>query len=190
MSSLTLLNSTSLWLVSGFNFLLSVAMLRQFKDLSTQMLSSGLDVGLEKGAVAPEFEAETLLGEKVTLANYPQAVLVFISLHCSPCVGKLPMLHSLALKAKQTDIEVVLVSTDGNKAETAAFARKHKVSLSVLIAPPGNSSFVTDYKVEATPSYCFLKHGCVQAAGLFEPDTEEQLLRAWTSLVAYAGGHA
>ena len=190
MSSLTLINSTSLWLLSSFNLLLSVAMLRQFKDLSTQMMPSGLEVGLEKGTIAPEFEAETLLGEKVTLANYPQAVLVFISLHCSPCIGKLPMLHSLALKAKQTDVEVVLVSTDGDKAETAAFAKKHKISLPILIAPPGNTSFVADYKVEATPSYCFLKDGCVEAAGLFEPGTEEQLLRAWTSLVAYAGGHA
>ena len=187
MSSLTLINSTSLWFVSGFNLLLTVAMLRQFKDLSTQMLHSNIETGLERGSTAPAFAAETLTGKNVTLVDYTQVVMVFISLHCSPCVTKLPMLNKLALKAKQADVEIVLVSTDGNRAETAVFAKKHNISLPILIAPPGNDSFVTDYKVEATPSYCFLKDGCVEAAGLFEPGTEEQLLRAWTSLVAHGG---
>ena len=80
-------------------------------------------------------------------------------------------------------MELVLVSTDGDKSEIAAFVKKHDVTLPVLIAPSESNSFARDYKADATPSYCILNQDSyVEAAGVFDPNWEEQLARAWATV--------
>lgn len=182
MQPILVTNLVLLWLVVLLNLLLTIALIRRFNRMS---LFADMDVGLEKGSLAPDFQAETLTGETVTLADYARKVvsLIFISPHCSPCLEKMPKLNALAAKAKQAGVELLLVNTDGDKAETATFVEKHNVALPVLIAPSESNSFVRDYKADATPSFCILnKDSYVEAAGVFEPDWEEQLVRAWAAV--------
>ncbi len=175
-------NLVLLWLVVLLNLLLTIALIRRFNRMSS---FADMDVGLEKGSLAPDFQAETLTGETVTLADYARKAvsLIFISPHCSPCLEKIPKLNALAAKAEQAGVEMLLVNTDGDKAETAAFVEKHKVTLPVLIAPSESNSFARDYKADATPSYCILnQNNYVEAAGVFESNWEEQLARAWATV--------
>ncbi|MBW4666736.1 MAG: TlpA family protein disulfide reductase [Cyanomargarita calcarea GSE-NOS-MK-12-04C] len=185
MLSIWVVNSILLWIVVLLNLLLTIALIGRFNDISKHMSAfTDIDVGLEKGSLAPDFLAQTLTGETVTLADYARKVVsfIFISPHCSPCLEKIPKLNALAAKAKQAGVEILLVNTDGDKAETAAFVKKHNVALPVLIAPSESNSFASDYKAEATPSYCILNQDShVAAAGMFGPGWEEQLTLAWAT---------
>ena len=175
MQPILVTNLVLLWIVLLLNLLLTIALIRRFNDM---------DIGLEKGSLAPDFQAETLTGETVKLADYARKAVsfIFISPHCSPCLEKIPKLNALAAKAERAGVEMLLVNTDGDKAETAAFVEKHNVTLPVLIAPSESNSFARDYKADATPSYCILNQDSyVEAAGVFEPDWEEQLARAWAA---------
>ena len=178
-------NSVLLWIVVLLNLLLTIALIRRFNDMSTNLSAfADMDVGLEKGSSAPDFQAQTLAGETVTLADYAQKAVsfIFVSPHCSPCLEKIPKLNALAAKAKQAGVEMLLVNTDGDKAETEAFVKKHNVTLPVLIAPNESNSFASDYKALATPSYCSLNQDShVAAAGMFQPGWEEQLTQAWVT---------
>lgn len=141
------------------------------------------DTGLEKGMLAPHFTAETLSGETVTLADYARKMVsfIFISPHCRPCVDKLPTLNTLALKAKQAGVDLIVVSTDGEKAETAALAEKYQLHVPMLFAPQEENSFAHDYKADATPCYCMInREGQVVSAGLFEMRWEKQLVNVWS----------
>lgn len=185
MQPVLMANSVLLWIVVVVNLLLTVALIRRFNRMSKDLsVFSDMDIGLEKGSQAPDFQAQMLTGETVTLANYARKAvsLIFFSPHCSPCLEKIPTLNALAPKAKQAGMEILLVNTDGDKAETEAFVKKHNVTLSVLIAPSESNSFARDYKADATPSYCILNQDSyVEAAGVFEPNWEEQLARAWAT---------
>lgn len=164
------------------NLLLTIALIGKFNQMSS---FADMDVGLEKGSQAPDFQAQMLTGETVTLANYAQKAvsLIFFSPHCSPCLEKIPTLNALAPKAKQAGVEILLVNIDGDQAETEAFVKKHNVILPVLIASSESNSFARDYKADATPSYCILnQNSYVEAAGVFEPNWEEQLARAWAAV--------
>lgn len=186
MQSISVTNLILLWIAVLLNLLLTIALVRRFNLMSTHLSPfGGMGIGLEKGSFAPDFQAETLTGETVTLADYARKAVsfIFISPHCSPCLEKIPKLNALAAKAERAGVEMLLVNTDGDKAETAAFVKKHNVTLPVLIAPSESNSFAQDYKADATPSYCILNQDSyVEAAGVFEPNWEEQLARAWAAV--------
>lgn len=172
-------NAVLQWIVILLNLMLTIALIRQLNQMTGSMFP---DVGLEKGSPAPDFQAETLAGETLTLADYVGKVVsfIFISTHCQACVEKLPALNAFADKAKQAGMEVVLVNT-GDKADTASLVQEYSVSLPVLVAPIESNPFARDYKAEATPSYCLLTPDShVESSGLMDSDWEKQLLQAWT----------
>jgi peroxiredoxin len=182
MQPLLVTNSVLLWIVVLLNLLLTIALIRRFHQISA---FADMDVGLKKGSRAPDFQAETLTGETVTLADYARKAVsfIFISPHCGPCLEKIPTLNALASKAKQAGVDILLVNTDGDKAETAAFVEKHNVTLPVLIASSESNSFASDYKAAATPSYCVLnQNGHVEAAGMFGPGWEKELMQTWATV--------
>ncbi|MBW4687811.1 MAG: peroxiredoxin family protein [Komarekiella atlantica HA4396-MV6] len=185
MQSIWVTNSVLLWIVVLLNLLLTIALIRRFNRISTHLSAfTDIDVGLEKGSQAPDFQAQTLTGETVTLADYARKAVsfIFISPHCGPCLDKISALNALAPKAKQAGVEIVLVNTDGDKAETAEFVKKHNVTLPILIPSNEHNSFASDYKANATPSYCTLNQDShVEAAGMFEPGWEKQLTSAWAT---------
>lgn len=102
MLSISVVNLVLLWIVVLLNLLLIIALIRRFNRISTQLSAfTDIDVGLEKGSQAPDFQAEMLTGETVTLADYARKAVsfIFISPHCSPCLEKIPTLNALAPKA-------------------------------------------------------------------------------------------
>jgi peroxiredoxin len=173
-------NSVLIWIAILLNLLLTLALIRQFNQLSANLSAfPNIDVGLEKGIQAPDFKAETLSGEIVTLVNYLGKVVTFIffSPHCSACVDKIPQLNALAIKVKDSNKELVLVNTDGDRATTAAFAEKHQLALPILVAPFDRNPFASNYKADATPSYCTLNpESYVEASGILESDWEMHLI--------------
>lgn len=190
MFSILATSSILLWIVVLLNLILTIALIRRFNHLSTQMSTfpdiaefSDMDKGLEVGSPAPDFQAETLSGETITLADYTRKAVsfVFFSPDCGPCMDKMSALNALAPKAQQAGVEMVLVNTDGNKEGTESFVQEHGVKLPVLLAPFESNSFAQDYKAMGTPFFCMLnRDGEVEATGGFGPKWD-QLTQAWAT---------
>jgi peroxiredoxin len=179
MMNLTATHSEALWGITLLNSSLAIALIGRFNQLSKQLSGfSDLDISLEPGTKAPDFQAETLTGEIVTRSHYRGKTVsfIFISPHCSACVDKIPQFNALAARAKQIGIELVLVNADGDRAETANLVEKYQIDIPVLLAPYESNSFASTYKIDATPAFCTLNpEGYVEASGLVQPGWEKHL---------------
>lgn len=166
MNQVVVVSSVLLWVAVLLNFLLTLALIRRLNMGEPNTGSSAKD-GPPLGQMAPDFSAETLQGETVTLANYTGRAVayVFVSPTCGPCREMVPQYEALAANAARANVSLVLVSA-ADTAETQAFADEFKIRLPVLVAPPDHNPFIKDYNIPGTPFYCFIDaDGKVQARG-------------------------
>ena len=166
MQTILVVSSILLWLVVLLNLLLTFGLVRRLNADQANGASAST-MGLKAGETAPDFTAQTLSGETVTLSSYAgrNVAFVFISTHCTPCHEILPSLALLAPRAARAGVELVLVSSDEME-ETHTFVEKEHISLPVLVAPIKNNAFMEDYKSMSTPSYCFIDgQSRVQSSG-------------------------
>lgn len=160
-----------LWALVLLNLLLTLGLVRRMNAAFPRR-----DL-LKAGQPAPDFKAETLQGETVTLATYAgrSAAFVFISHDCQPCRAELPGLEALRPTAEQNAIALILVS-DADAETTQKFVDEAHVNLPMLVAPRGSNPFFAHYKVRGTPSYCLIEpDGKVRAADVGLMDFEELL---------------
>lgn len=162
MESISLVNTIMLWSVVLFNLLLTLGLIRRATSKAPRPIS-GLDAGLS----APNFTAETLAGEHITLANYSgkRVAFLFVGTHCGPCREAIPQYESLRDKANEVETELVLVSID-NIESTEELVRDLNIKLPVIVAPRLQNPFADDYKIAGTPSYCMIDNqGKVHSSG-------------------------
>lgn len=166
METVLIVSSILLWIVVLFNLVLTLALVRRANTASHHN-SPSLDM-LKAGQPAPDFTAQILSGEKVTLSSYAghKMAFIFISTACVPCREFLPQLELLKPEAARAGVELALVSSN-EIGETRAFAEKLNVSLPVLVAPRSTNPLFEEYKATLTPAYCLVnEQGVVQSAGL------------------------
>jgi len=165
------------------NLLLTFALIRKVNVGHGDHASSSFpSMGLEVGAEAPDFTAQTLEGEAVTRATYAgrSVAFVFISTNCQPCREVLPGLESLGPGAARAGVEIVLVSKDEQEA-TSAFIDEMQIHLPVLIAPLDTTPFLKEYKAPMTPSYCLIDgQGKVQSVGHPQGSEWKALAESWS----------
>lgn len=185
MELILVVSSVLLWIVVLFNLLLTVAVIRR-----GSARPSGFDMvyatTLEIGAQAPDFIAETLDGENVSMATYAgQAVaFIFVSPICSPCLEKIPILNTLGPQAKMAGVELVLVNI-ADRAQTKTFVKEHDIRLPILVAPKEINPFITDYKVVRTPFFCLIdKESKVRSTGFLGGDDWNRLAEEWNIVPA------
>ena len=91
MNETVLIGSVALlWVLVLFNLVLTLGLVRRANaNAGPQPME---EEGLEAGERAPDFTAETLDGEAVTLATYAgrDVAFLFMSPFCGPCREKLP----------------------------------------------------------------------------------------------------
>lgn len=178
MENILTANSIILWIVTGFNLLLTLSLVRHLsksQSLSSTQALPEPDIGVS----APDFLVENLDGEKVTLSTYVNRAVtfVFLSSTCPICVQVVPTLKALAPFAKCAGVELV-VAFLGTRGEAERFISKYNISLPTLIAP-SESSLIQAYKVVATPLYYFIdERGIVRSAGSLD-DKWHQLTDHW-----------
>lgn len=178
MNNALVLSSILLWVVVLFNLLLTLGLVRR---ISATPVMSQLDV-LEVGEPAPDFMADTLNGDSVTLAQFQgQALaLVFMSPTCSPCVEKIPELKSLASRMEYRGISFVLVFKQSAE-EIKDFVEQYQLAMSIWIAPAPNP-FWQDYKVSGTPFYCLVNTNQIIFATGFHNSMLESFIKEEVSL--------
>jgi len=162
-----IISSIFLWLIVLFNLLLTLVLVRR---ANTYGNTSRTDApGLSIGEQAPAFAAENLEGEIVTLESYTQrgraTALLFISAHCQPCHEMIATLGELIPGARQTGVDLVLVSSSDHE-QTETLLDDFHLDIPTLIAVQSNNSFFSDYKITSTPSYYVIdEDGTILSAG-------------------------
>lgn len=140
-----------LWVLALFNTLMTFALIRRVN------VGSGKKDGLEVGSFAPDFVAETVEGKRVTLETFAGRLVafIFISPTCVPCRESLPEYEHLRPLAAHAGVELVLVNV-GEAAKTQWLIDQFDLTLTVLVAPRTSNTFMKEYKVSGTPSYCLI----------------------------------
>jgi peroxiredoxin len=174
MQSFLVVSSVLLWGVVLFNLLLTLAVIKRVNDNNKQIHDMGMpDIGLKPGTQAPDFAAQTLDGETVTLANYKgrKVGFLYVSPHCSPCKEKIPFFQALYTNSQQIGLDWLLVSVAGTRDDTQAMIADFEITMPVLFAPRETNPLAQDYQANGTPSYCLVgEDGKVLLSGY--PDTE------------------
>lgn len=158
------LSSVLLWILVLCNLVLTLALIRRANAGNAGSLPRE---GLKEGQPALDFTAEALSGQKMTLATYAQRAVAFVFVEptCGPCREALPSYETLGPKAAQSGVDLVLVST-ADAEQTRHFVNEFNIQLPVLVAPRESNTFMQDYKLSTTPSYCLIdRQGRVQATG-------------------------
>lgn len=99
---------------------------------------SDLVVGLRKGNIAPDFEIETLNGERVKLSDYrgKRIMLNFWASWCGPCRAEIPDMQKF-YEQKEEDIEILavnLVDSRSDEAENVGpFVKDYELTFPVLL---------------------------------------------------------
>ncbi|QBD75487.1 TlpA family protein disulfide reductase [Ktedonosporobacter rubrisoli] len=184
MEGFLLASTILLWVVVLVNLLLTLALIRRVNTAEPVRRSVDMQTGPAVGSQAPDFSANTLDGQQMSLDSYAghPTALVFVGPGCQPCHELIPSLKLLAAQAKEAGAELVLVS-NGPRDETEKMARDLAIELPILIAPKTENSFLTLYNISMTPSYCSLdEHGVVLGAGHPDPHDAhwQELTSGWS----------
>lgn len=183
MEQFLVVSSILLWIVVGFNLLLTLALVRRINAQSPEMAEK-----LKSGQTAPDFKAETLQGMAVTRANYADrpVTFVFVSPTCAPCRKELPKLEALS-KSGPSGAELVLVS-DSSMPDAQALVDEFHLTMPILVAARLDNDFMTNYKVAGTPFYCMVGvDGKVQSTGFLD-ETWKKITATWEASVEPSSG--
>jgi peroxiredoxin len=183
MEQILVVSMVLLWIVVLFNLLLTLVLIRQ-RQSQTRGGGENRDMGgLKAGQAAPDFTASTLQGEVVTQATFSgsPAAFIFVGPHCGPSREAIPSYQGLYPRAKQAGVELMLVST-GSEEETKALVAEMQITMPVLAADETTNSFMKDYNLRATPTYCLVDgNGKVVASGFPSADWGEwkRIISSW-----------
>jgi peroxiredoxin len=181
MEQALVISTVLLWAVVLFSLLLTLAVVRRVNAAYQDMKPA--ENGLKESEQAPEFAAQTLDGETVTLSSFAgkPTAFVFISHGCKPCHEELPNYLALQPVAEQAGAQLVLVSID-TPDSTRELVNEFQISTPILVAQENINSFMRDYKMKGTPAYTYVDaEGKVKSAGRPNKhmDSWKQITASW-----------
>lgn len=100
--------------------------------------TSDLVVGLRQGNIAPDFELETLKGERVKLSDFrgKRIMLNFWASWCGPCRAEIPDMQKF-YDQKEEDIEILAVNLIDSRPDEAdnvgPFVEEYELTFPVLL---------------------------------------------------------
>jgi len=145
----------ALWAVVLFNLLLTYALIRRVGSGAGEP-SLG---GLESGATAPDFEAETPDGRRLSrrdLGERRPLVLGFFSPTCAACKHHLPDFGTFSERAQARGVQAVAV-VDGDAAQSEALRASLPAGTTTLLAPRTSNPLLDAFQVSAYPSYTVVR---------------------------------
>lgn len=117
--------------------------------------TSGLDVSPVKGAIAPDFELETIDGETLKLSDFRgKAVLInFWATWCGPCRVEMPAMQS-RFETHSPDFVILAVDNDEPQEIVSAFVDELGLTFNVLLDP--GATIQELYQIRGYPSSIFV----------------------------------
>lgn len=125
-------------------------------DTESDLSSSDLNIGLENNQLAPDFELQSLSGEKIRLSDYrgKKVFLNFWASWCAPCKVEIPYMENYYEKHKELEnVEIIAVNmTKGelNTKKVHEFVYAHGLTFPVLLDSNGDIERI--YKVIGLPT--------------------------------------
>ncbi len=175
METALIINSILLWVVIIFNLLITFRLIQIVApDVWAEHLPK-----LREGQFALFFEISSTDGQAITLTSFQdQAILlVFISVKCPSCWGKIPDFQALDILAKKVGVQLVLIC-DSEQHRVKALIEQFDIVTPLFIAPKENVIW-KNYKVSGVPFYCLINdRSRVQAVGLLDSQLE-RLTKLW-----------
>ena len=104
------------------------------------------------GRQAPVFEATTLAGQPIAMADLKGRVLLvdFWASWCDPCREEIPELEVLYQEFRDRGVEIIAVSVDRKRENAEAFLAKHPVTFQVI--HDKNRAIADRFKPRAMPT--------------------------------------
>ncbi|WP_156291974.1 TlpA disulfide reductase family protein [Oceanobacillus salinisoli] len=132
------------------------------------------NVGLEIGNVAPDFELETLEGDKVKLSDLrgKPVMLNFWATWCPPCRVEMPDMQKFHEENEVAVLAVNLFDTEMNKENVRKFV--DEFGLTFQIGMDGDGEVAAKYRINPIPTtYMIDSEGVIQhiAFGAMEYET-------------------
>ena len=95
---------------------------------------------VEVGDIAPNFNLESLDGQKIELNHYQgkTVLLVFGATWCPNCRKEVPELKEAAKRYKDKGLRVVYIDVQESGRKVRAFAKKYGIQYAVLLDPKGD----------------------------------------------------
>jgi len=139
------------------------------------------------GDEAPDFTAELLKGEEITLSEHEGSevvVLDFWATWCPPCKKAMPHLEAISEDYSDKSVAVYAVNQKESKKKIRRFLDQQDLSLTVVLDK--QSRIARDYNVRSIPHTVLIgKQGTVQAThSVYKPNMEKVLSRQIDTLLA------
>lgn len=103
-------------------------------DGEIKQAEEDVEVGLEKGNLAPDFELTTLEGETVKLSDFrgEKVMLNFWATWCPPCRAEIPDMQKYHEKHDGVILAVNLTETEKSPSNVDSFVEEYGVTFKVL----------------------------------------------------------
>lgn len=176
------INIIVLWIVVLIILLLVLALIRHANQNKPQNDFNNVDT-LSPGSKAPDFTAKSLAGDDISLENFTgsKTILIFVSPTCAPCKVKIPEIEKVRKNAESANVNLVYVcSEEGNK-DLINDLFKGIDSQEILLIDKLSNSFISDYKVPATPFFCYLDENGIVKDTWFMDEKWDQIVNQWKS---------
>ncbi|HEY4601323.1 MAG TPA: TlpA disulfide reductase family protein [Cerasibacillus sp.] len=121
-------------------------------DKEAESKETMIKVGLEKGNLAPDFELETLDGEKVSLSDFrgKRVMLNFWATWCPPCRAEMPDMQKFHENKDVVILAVNLTETESSKDNVPTFVEDYGITFRVPLDE--DSSVSTLYQIRPIPT--------------------------------------
>ena len=177
------------WIASGILFAAATVWINYKVKVNIQLASAGGTIRqlgkIKVGQPAPEFSAQDLGGQTVSLSDYrgKKVVLVdFWATWCGPCRMSMPGLQSLQDDFQRRGLETLSVNQRESAEQAGEFMKKKGYGFHVLLDP--DSAIATQYSVRGIPTLLAVdKEGVVQWIQLGYSPVDSELRRVLEKLV-------
>ncbi|KKE78745.1 TlpA family protein disulfide reductase [Oceanobacillus caeni] len=136
-----------------FNYLIPIVLGIFFSFFMTeQLLAEENKEGIEVGNKAPDFEIETLNGEKVSLSDYKgkPVMLNFWATWCPPCQVEMPDMQKFHEKHEVVVLAVNLLDTEMKRDHVQKFV--DEFGMTFTIGLDGDGAVSSKYRINPIPT--------------------------------------
>ncbi len=118
---------------------------------------AGLDVGLDRGELAPDFEVSTVEGERVRLSDFrgKAVFLNFWASWCGPCRAEMPDIQALLNQHSKDGLVVLAVNNGESFGPANGFVEELELDLTAIGLDPGRD-VIGKYGIVSMPTSIFI----------------------------------